>query len=169
LFIFDLSRDAANFLVSDGAPQPLFLINEYVACYQLKGLTLVDALRTLVHRFRLPGEASMIDRVMFALANRWFSVNKNSAPDVVRDIADADATYLLLFAIVMMNTEFHARAPSTYTLVQWKNGLRQGNAGSDFSGELLADLFADIKARPVLPPFHQPRPAAGEKSRCIIA
>lgn len=58
------------------------------------------ALRQLLARFRLPGEAQKIDRIMEKFAERYCKDN----PAKFRN---ADAAYMLSFAIIMLNTDAH--------------------------------------------------------------
>lgn len=47
----------------------------YVDAFDFAGLTIVQALRTLLDKFRLPGEAQKIDRIMEKFASRYFECN----------------------------------------------------------------------------------------------
>jgi brefeldin A-resistance guanine nucleotide exchange factor 1 len=61
-----------------------------------------SALRTFLHKFRLPGEAQQIDRIMDAFSKEYYkqqgkkSVFKNS-----------DAVFVLAFSTIMLNTDLH--------------------------------------------------------------
>eukprot|EP00198_Chlamydomonas_reinhardtii_P013970 XP_001703307.1 SEC7/BIG-like ARF-GEF [Chlamydomonas reinhardtii] len=64
------------------------------------GMPIDTALRAFLAPFRLPGEAQKIDRLMEAFAERYVRDN----PAAFRN---ADAAYVLAFAIIMLNTDAH--------------------------------------------------------------
>jgi brefeldin A-inhibited guanine nucleotide-exchange protein len=64
------------------------------------GLTLDEALRRLLHEFKLPGEAQQIDRIMEKFAEAFCRSNGG----VFRAAEDA---YRLAFATIMLNTDVH--------------------------------------------------------------
>lgn len=51
-------------------------------------------------RFRLPGEAQKIDRIMECFAQRYHENNPGMFPD-------SDTAYLLAFSLIMLNTDAH--------------------------------------------------------------
>jgi len=66
-----------------------------------EGVALDEALRALLARFRLPGEAQKIDRIVEAFASAYVSRNPASG------FSHPDGAYLLAFALVMLNTDAH--------------------------------------------------------------
>lgn len=68
----------------------------------VSGRPLVSSLRTYLRAFRLPGEAQQIDRVLQAFAGLAHMSCRESA-----FLASIDATYLLAFSIIMLNTDLH--------------------------------------------------------------
>jgi brefeldin A-inhibited guanine nucleotide-exchange protein len=59
-----------------------------------------SALREFLSRFRLPGEAQKIDRIMECFAERFHATSPGIFPD-------ADTAYLLAFSLIMLNTDLH--------------------------------------------------------------
>ena len=51
-------------------------------------------------KFRLPGEAAQIDRIMEAFSKRFFE----HSPDC---FMNSDAAYVFAFSIIMLNTDLH--------------------------------------------------------------
>lgn len=47
----------------------------YVDAFDFAGSTIVQALRTILDKFRLPGEAQKIDRIMEKFASRYCECN----------------------------------------------------------------------------------------------
>ena len=94
---------------------PPQILHAYVAAESsFSGLPLDAALRRLLARFRLPGEAQQIDRVVEAFAARYCADCPGAFPA-------PDAAYLLAFAVVMLNTDAHhpAGAPGCGWLCGW--------------------------------------------------
>eukprot|EP00879_Flechtneria_rotunda_P005150 GHRR01005432.1.p1 GENE.GHRR01005432.1~~GHRR01005432.1.p1 ORF type:complete len:1373 (+),score=543.66 GHRR01005432.1:373-4491(+) len=66
----------------------------------MSGQSIDQALRRLLGSFRLPGEAQKIDRIMEKFAEHYCRDNPTL-------FANADAAYVLSFAIIMLNTDAH--------------------------------------------------------------
>lgn len=80
------------------------------------------ALRRLLDQFRLPGEAQKIDRIMEKFAERYCRDNPNR-------FRNADAAYVLSFAIIMLNTDAHNPLVDRRLGKQVQAGFFQHNAG----------------------------------------
>ncbi|KAG5182159.1 hypothetical protein JKP88DRAFT_349040 [Tribonema minus] len=104
-----------------------------------KGLTLDEALRRMVVRFRMPGEAQQIDRIMEHFAKRWFSDNPDSMFSCV------DTAYILAFSLMMLNTDMYnrnLREGEKMTVEQFCNNNRGIDQGKDLPKELLDGMYA---------------------------
>jgi len=66
-----------------------------------EGKELDVALRVFLSHFRLPGEAQKIDRIMEKFAEKFSHDNPGR-------YANADAAYVLSFAVIMLNTDLHS-------------------------------------------------------------
>ena len=58
--------------LGDGDPHNQKVMYAYVDTFDFSGVNIVNALRTLLNKFRLPGEAQKIDRIMEKFASRFF-------------------------------------------------------------------------------------------------
>lgn len=103
--------------------------------------------------FRLPGEAQRIDRIVDTFAQCFFEDN---AGDHQRcPFKDQDTVYLLVFAIIMLNTDLHKndsnarRATKSMTKTEFTNNLRGAIINEGFSKEYLSDIYDSIKANPI--------------------
>jgi Sec7-like guanine-nucleotide exchange factor len=56
--------------------------------------------RYYLNKFRLPGEAQKIDRIMEKFAKKYVS-------DKPKEFEHPDAAYVLAFAVIMLNTDLH--------------------------------------------------------------
>lgn len=54
------------------------VLSEFASLFDFKGMSFSDALRSFLSRFRLPGEAQCIDRLMESFANRLYDVSNAS-------------------------------------------------------------------------------------------
>ncbi|TDH72476.1 hypothetical protein CCR75_001268 [Bremia lactucae] len=113
----------------------------YVAMFDFSSLsTLDEALRMFLAKFRLPGEAQKIDRMMEAFSKHFYLQAGASGP-----LADADAAYVLAFSLIMLNTDLHSdHIVKKMTLDEFVRNNRGINAGKDLPLEYLTDLFHNI-------------------------
>eukprot|EP00753_Platysulcus_tardus_P012632 PLAT3500.3.p1 GENE.PLAT3500.3~~PLAT3500.3.p1 ORF type:complete len:1555 (+),score=822.25 PLAT3500.3:520-4665(+) len=77
-------------------------LKEFVATFDFEGESLLDSLRSYLTSFRLPGEAQVIDRMVQTFADRAYLQSTDAS-----HFAGADTTFLLAFAIIMLNTDLH--------------------------------------------------------------
>lgn len=78
----------------------LSVMHAYVDLDDYTGMNIDDALRKLLGRFKLPGEAQKIDRIVEKFAARYCSDNPGR-------FRNADGAYMLGFSIIMLNTDAH--------------------------------------------------------------
>ncbi|KAG2507472.1 hypothetical protein BBO99_00009063 [Phytophthora kernoviae] len=113
----------------------------YVAMIDFRSAhSLDDAVRMFLAKFRLPGEAQKIDRMMEAFSKQFYLQSGSSGP-----LADADAAYVLAFSIIMLNTDLHSdHIAKKMTLEEFVRNNRGINAGQDLPTEYLTDLYYNI-------------------------
>lgn len=96
--------------------------------------------RQLLSRFRLPGEAQKIDRIMNAFAAQYYRCNKSTG-----SFTGADPVYVLAFAAIMLHTDAHsANVKKKMTKAEWLKNNRGLNAGKDLPEDFLLDLYGRI-------------------------
>ena len=83
--------------------------------------------------FRLPGEAQKVDRMLVAFSKAYVKDNPNDNSNNAGVFSNADAAFILAFALVMLNTDQHnasmkGRQPMTEQ--QFISNLRGVNDGS---------------------------------------
>ncbi|KAL4166898.1 hypothetical protein KRP22_012385 [Phytophthora ramorum] len=113
----------------------------YVAMFDFRSAPSLDeALRMFLAKFRLPGEAQKIDRMMEAFSKQLYLQAGSSGP-----LADADAAYVLAFSIIMLNTDLHSdHIAKKMTVEEFVRNNRGINAGQDLPSEYLTDLYYNI-------------------------
>ena len=102
-----------------------------------------SALRTFLHKFRLPGEAQQIDRLMDAFSKEYYKQQGRK-----RVFKDADAVFVLAFSTIMLNTDLHnpnIKNKRKMTRQQFIRNNRGINKGEDLPEAMLAWLYTDIR------------------------
>eukprot|EP00536_Pseudo-nitzschia_multiseries_P014914 jgi/Psemu1/262522/estExt_Genewise1Plus.C_7870014 len=101
------------------------------------------ALRRLLNKLRLPGEAQQIDRIMQVFSDVYYE--QQGKKSVFRD---PDAVFLLAFSTIMLNTDLHnpnIKNRKRMTRQQFIRNLRGINAGEDLPEAMLAWVYTDIR------------------------
>ena len=116
--------------------------------------------------FRLPGEAQKIDRVVETFSRCFFEDN---AGDIQRcPFKDQDTVYLLVYAIIMLNTDLHRsdskskKANKKMTKVEFVNNLKCANLNDALSKDYLSEIYDYILARPIV--MHKESESAGSSA-----
>ena len=120
-------------------------MNEFVECFSFEYMNLVDALRTFLSSFRLPGEAQSIDRIMECFAKRYM----NTA--AVKEIYDFDSCYILCYSIIMLSTDIHNIFSSTQTKQHFKANLIGCNGEGNFDDEFIEGIYEKVLSVPLIP------------------
>jgi len=119
-----------------------------------RGASLIGALRAYLRSFRLPGEAQQIDRILQAFAAAAHTACAESAL-----LASIDATYLLSFSIIMLNTDLHnpnIRADRRMTEAAFVRNnefySEEISHGRRIPAETLRAIYREIREHPIAPP-----------------
>jgi brefeldin A-inhibited guanine nucleotide-exchange protein len=75
--------------------------------YSFEGMSIDEALRSVVRLFCLPKETQQIDRIVEKFANVYFNQNVSRRHMPCRS---ADAAHVLVFSILMLNTDLHNKS-----------------------------------------------------------
>ncbi|KYQ88885.1 pleckstrin (PH) domain-containing protein [Tieghemostelium lacteum] len=112
---------------------------EFVNRYDFKHKEFDEALREYLSKFRLPGEAQKIDRMMERFAIRYHQENPEIFPD-------SDTAYILAFSLIILNTDAHNPAIKNKMA---KKAFVQNNTGfkgkKDLPIEYLEKLYDRIQ------------------------
>ena len=115
------------------------IMKSYVDLYDFNELTFITALRVLLNKFRLPGEAQKIDRLMLKFAERYTHSNPNI-------FANADTAYVLAYSIILLNTDLHnPQVKKRMTLDDFVKNNRGIDDGNDINRELQSAIYTEIK------------------------
>ncbi|VDO69404.1 unnamed protein product [Heligmosomoides polygyrus] len=117
----------------------------YVDDMDFSSRDFVSALRLFLEKFRLPGEAQKIDRLMEKFASRYCECNPSLGL-----FASADTAYVLAYSIIMLTTDLHsAQVKSKMTKEQYVNMNRGINNGGDLPPDVLCAIYDDISTNEI--------------------
>ncbi|CAG8710289.1 3578_t:CDS:2, partial [Acaulospora morrowiae] len=133
-----LNKASIGEYLGESDPEAIKIMHAFVDRMDFTGLKFVDALRTFLQTFRLPGESQKIDRIMEKFADRYCETN----PEV---FANADTAYILAYSIIILNTDQHsAQVKRRMDRSEFIKNNRGINNNNDLSEEFLGDIFDDI-------------------------
>lgn len=125
--------------LGEGEPENIAIMHSFVDQMEFAKRRFVDALRSFLQHFRLPGEAQKIDRFMLKFAERYTTQNPNA-------FANADTAYVLAYSVIMLNTDQHSaklKGPRM-TKDDFIKNNRGINDNQDLPSEYLGSIFDEI-------------------------
>lgn len=134
-----LDKSAIGEYLGEGDERNIAIMHEFVDQMDFHNTSFVEAMRTFLQAFRLPGEGQKIDRFMLKFAERYLLGN----PDV---FSNADTAYVLAYSTIMLNTDQHSRQVKNRmtvdNFVANNSGIDDGN---DLPREFLEKVFDEIQ------------------------
>eukprot|EP00835_Amoeboradix_gromovi_P000598 NODE_22_length_38364_cov_0.248661.p1 type:complete len:1377 gc:universal NODE_22_length_38364_cov_0.248661:12236-8106(-) len=113
------------------------IMRQFIDFYDFTGLSFLSALRLLLSKFRLPGEAQKIDRLMLKFADRFTTFNQL--------FANADTAYILAYSIILLNTDLHnPQVKKKMSLEDFIKNNRGIDDGHDINPTILTEMYYDI-------------------------
>lgn len=131
-------------------PARAALIQAYMVCLPLAGVSILDALRHFLRCVRLPSQANQIDRIMEAFGHRYRAANPAHP-----HLTSGDAVYVLSYALVMLATDLWGVPNADPNRVKMTNydfrGVLEGQEGraamtNDFLDALYLE-YVSFRAR----------------------
>jgi len=117
------------------------VLKKFVNLHEFKNKNLVEALRDFLWNFRLPGEAQKIDRMMDCFSQRYCDCNPIT-------FSDAEACYVISFAIIMLNTSLHnPSVKEKQTCEQFIKMCRE-TCKIELQEQMLKECYSSIKREP---------------------
>ncbi|GKT51531.1 protein transport protein SEC7 [Colletotrichum spaethianum] len=130
--------------LGEGDPKNIEIMHAFVDAMDFTKKRFVDALRTFLQSFRLPGEAQKIDRYMLKFAERYVMGNPNA-------FANADTAYVLAYSVIMLNTDLHsskiAKRMSKEEFIKNNRGI---NDNADLPDEYLLAIYDEIASNEIV-------------------
>ena len=133
------------------------ILKAFMKLFDFRGLRLDEALRLLLHTFRLPGESALIERIITDFSEEYYNA---AQPE---EIANKDAIFVLTYAVIMLNTDQHnpnLKGDKRMKVEDFAKNLRGVNDGKNFNPEYLQAIYDSIRTREIiLPEEHNDRNA----------
>lgn len=127
------------------------ILEGYVKSFDFREKNIDEALRSFLATFRLPGEAQIIERIVERLADHWHHTYQGE-----RVVVDRDATFILLYAIILLNVDQHnPKNKRPMTLQDFIRNQRGLNNKKDFPRDFLESIYIAIKTREIVMPEEQ--------------
>eukprot|EP00536_Pseudo-nitzschia_multiseries_P010206 jgi/Psemu1/242765/estExt_Genewise1.C_3050016 len=121
------------------------ILHQYVDQMDFDGLVFDKAIRYFLSKFRLPGEAQKIDRILDKFAQRYSEQNPDAFPS-------ADVAFTLSFSTIMLNTDLHNPSIKEERKMTKEGFIRNNRGicdGQDMPREMLVDIFDRIRENPI--------------------
>ncbi|CAG8743109.1 3427_t:CDS:2, partial [Acaulospora morrowiae] len=134
-----LSKAMIGEYLGEGDADNIATMHAFVDLMDFKNMNFVEALRTFLQSFRLPGEAQKIDRFMLKFAERYVDGNPSQ-------FANADTAYVLAYSVIMLNTDLHnPQIKRRMTKDEFIRNNRGINDNSDLPEEFLTAIYDEIQ------------------------
>eukprot|EP00045_Choanoeca_perplexa_P007602 m.69668 g.69668 ORF g.69668 m.69668 type:complete len:289 (-) comp14140_c0_seq1:688-1554(-) len=121
-------------------PESQALLYYFMQCQDFTGMTIVAALRLLITRFTLVGEAAEVSRVIIGFASRYREQNAmDCTPDAVATLASA---------LLILNTDIHRTVRggrNRMTFKEFETGLYGAMDGGEFPTETLKRAYCEVQ------------------------
>src|SRR5690606_8249468 len=130
----------------EGDEENIKIMHAFVDLMDFNRMRFVDALRGFLQKFRLPGEAQKIDRLMLKFAERYISDNPNA-------FANADTAYVLSYSVIMLNTDLHSdklKGKARMTKEEFIRNNRGINDKEDLPDEYLIGIYNEILSNEIV-------------------
>ncbi|KAL2867173.1 Arf family guanine nucleotide exchange factor SEC7 [Aspergillus lucknowensis] len=125
--------------LGEGEADNIATMHAFVDMMDFSKRRFVDALRSFLQHFRLPGEAQKIDRFMLKFAERYVTQNPNA-------FANADTAYVLAYSVILLNTDQHSvkmkgRRMTPEDFIKNNRGI---NDNQDLPDDYLTSIYEEI-------------------------
>jgi len=132
----------------------------FVALFDFKELGFSGSLRTFLAKFRLPGEAQCIDRLMESFSTELYQQQQEKPTSQPLEIEDegvtvpnanfksSDAVFRMAFSTIMLNTDLHnpgMKEDKRMTLDEFIRNNRGLNDEDDFPVDFLTFIYHDFQ------------------------
>jgi brefeldin A-inhibited guanine nucleotide-exchange protein len=149
-----LNKSMIGEFLGEGEEENIAIMHAFVERFDFVCHGFVDALRSFLQSFRLPGEAQKIDRFMLKFAEIYLKGN----PDT---FTSADTAYVLAYSVIMLNTDQHnAQVKRKMSKPDFLKNNRGIDGGKDISEIFLGKIFDEISTNEIIMKDEAPVKAA---------
>jgi len=133
----ELSKTVIGEYIGQGTNKEI--LAAYCSQLDVSGMKYDEALRSFLIRFRLPGEAQIIDRIVESFAVRYCQQNPGIFPN-------SDLAYTLVFAMIMLNTSIHnPKVDRKMSLEDFISNFRNADEAGAIPEKTLEAMYRSIK------------------------
>ncbi|KAJ3227008.1 GDP/GTP exchange factor for ARF [Clydaea vesicula] len=126
------------------------ILKAFISDFEFKGKRIDEALRLMLESFRLPGESALIERIMEVFAETY---HKSIKDDEKCEIKTQDATFILSYSVIMLNTDQHnPQVRRRMTLEEFRKNNGGVNDGENFDPEYMKTIYQEIKENEIIMP-----------------
>ncbi|KAJ8907522.1 hypothetical protein NDN08_007633 [Rhodosorus marinus] len=137
----DLDKSHIGVVLGEPDEFSTCVLAKYTETFSFANVSFTDAIRIYLESFRLPGEAQKISRIMSSFADRYYKQNEPFGGP----LSSADATYVLSYAVVMLNTDRHNDSvKKKMTVDDFVRNNRGINDGKDLDRGFLEGIYSSI-------------------------
>lgn len=177
-----LNKSALGEYLGQGEQEFIDIMHKFVDMFKFEGLAFVDALRTFLQSFRLPGEAQKIDRFMLKFADRYVKSNPNKFESAGKYSATykyqsklpfpyfkIDTAYVLAYSVIMLNTDLHNQQVKTkMTKEDFIKNNRGIDNGNDIPKDYLEQIYNEINGNEIVMKDERLRAAETESKKDAV-
>jgi hypothetical protein len=135
-----LSKKIIGEYLGEGDEFNVQVLQAFVDELDFSGLDFDVGLRRFLCKFRLPGEAQKIDRMMERFAQQFYAHNPENGV-----FNNSDTVYILAFSTIMLNTDAHnPNIKKKMSKQEFLSNNRGINSGEDVPAEFMETLYDKI-------------------------
>lgn len=124
------------------------LREEFIRSLDFTNLRIDEALRSMLEKFRLPGESQLIERILDAFSIHWFKQNKGI-------LQSSDNALSLAYAIIMLNVDQHSKKVKPMTCDEFDRNLMGPKSERIYDRQLLDQIYTNIRDNEIVLPDEQ--------------
>jgi Sec7-like guanine-nucleotide exchange factor len=118
-------------------------LKEFILLNDFSGLEIDEAMRVFLGKFKILGEAEVVDRTMELFAERYCEQN----PDA---FSSPGTAYILSFSIMMLNTDAHSKhVKSKMTITEFIRNNKGIDDGRDLPDATMENIYHRITTREI--------------------
>ncbi|CDO95118.1 unnamed protein product [Kluyveromyces dobzhanskii CBS 2104] len=162
-FLFDNNARLNKKTIGEylAAPEKVSLLAKFIASFDFSGLRIDEAIRTLLTKFRLPGESQQIERVVEQFSAKYVEDQHYDPEKYGLEIEgdystiqpDADSVFVLSYSVIILNTDFYnPQVKKHMSFEDYILNLRGCNNQKDFPLWYLDRVYCSIRDKEIVMP-----------------
>lgn len=120
----------------------------FIRSLDFSNLRIDEALRSMLEKFRLPGESQLIERILDSFSIHWFEQNSGV-------LQSSDSALSLAYAIIMLNVDQHSKKVKPMTCDEFDRNLLGPKSERIYDRKLLDQIFTNIRDNEIVLPDEQ--------------